>query len=201
MPMPSNAALSPHFTAGELRADLPSATAGIVANCKRTAEFLEVIREALGNVPLKVTSGYRPPDYNAAVGGVSTSSHQDGLAADFVPLGAATMFQNYQRLSSVGLPTFDQLIYYPVQGHIHIGLGAANRREVRIKLYEGAGGTPYLTAANLASLPGYVADAVTSVATNTVQSVSAAATQSPDAPKTAAAIVVVLGVALTLWLA
>lgn len=199
MPLPSNSKLSPHFLASELRADLPSATAGIIENCRRVADYLEVIREALGNVPLKVTSGYRPPEYNAAVGGAPTSSHQDGLAADFVPLGGGTMYQYYQRLSAAGLPSFDQLIYYPVQGHIHLGLGPAMRREVRIKLYEGPGGTPYLTETNLASLPGYVADAATSVVTNIAQSVAPAVAAHPSASLVPA--VVVLGVALTLWLA
>ena len=194
--------LSPHFTAGELHADDPSASAGVVANCKRVAEYLEVIRDALGAQPIRVTSGYRSPVHNAAVGGVSTSSHQDGLAADFVPLNGRTMYDNYRALQSAGLPSFDQLIYYPVQGHIHLGLGSAMRREVRIKLYEGAGGTPYLSDANLSSLPGFVADVVASVATNAAGSTAGAVSSAVGAPVSLAPVVaVVVGLALYLLIA
>ena len=201
MPLPSNAPLTAHFTAAELRADDPSASPGIVANCKRVAEFLEVIRAALGNSPIRVTSGYRSPAYNARVGGAPSSSHQTGLAADFVPLNSRTMYANYELLQSAGLPLFDQIIYYPVQGHIHIGLGAANRREIRIRTYEGPGGTPYLTASNLTLLPGYVADAVTAAVTTAAGAVTSAAVGSPSLASGGGPAVVLLLVALTLWLA
>lgn len=45
---------------------------------------LESIRAALG--PLKITSGYRCPEHNKSVGGVSASAHQSGLAADVQPI-------------------------------------------------------------------------------------------------------------------
>jgi len=167
-------ALTAHFTAGELNASDPTASPGIVANCRRMAEYLEVVRAALGNRPIRVTSGYRSPDRNASVGGTSTSSHQDGLAADIVPANGRTMYDNYRALEAADLPPFDQIIYYPVQGHIHIGLGSKMRREVRIKAYEGPGGTPLLTAANVTQLPGYVADVVTSAVTNAAGSVAVA---------------------------
>lgn len=35
------------------------------------------------NRPINITSGYRPPDYNKAVGGSSNSSHLKALAIDF----------------------------------------------------------------------------------------------------------------------
>lgn len=38
--------------------------------------------------PCKVTSGYRCPALNRAVGGEVTSQHQDGEAVDFEPLSA-----------------------------------------------------------------------------------------------------------------
>lgn len=202
MPENKNALLSPHFTAGELRADDPSANAGIVANCKRTAEFLEVVRHVLGDVPIRVTSGYRPPEYNASVGGSSTSSHQDGLAADIIPLSARTMYQNYLALEGANLPAFDQIIYYPAQGHIHIGLGPALRREVRIKAFEGPGGTPTLTAANVSQLPGYVADVIASAATQAAGQVAGAAATVVGAPVSLAPVVaVVVGLALYLLIA
>lgn len=46
--------------------------------------ILEPIREKWG--ALRVTSGYRSPEVNAAVGGSKTSQHVTGSAADFVPM-------------------------------------------------------------------------------------------------------------------
>ena len=43
---------------------------------------LEAIRSGLGNVPLTITSGYRNPRHNAAVGGATESQHIYGTAAD-----------------------------------------------------------------------------------------------------------------------
>jgi zinc D-Ala-D-Ala carboxypeptidase len=154
MSLPSNSLLSAHFTAGELRADAPGIPAGAVANLKRVADYLEVVREVLGNKPIRVTSGWRSDTYNEQVNGSPTSSHLDGLAADIVPLNSASMYDNYLALAGAGLPVFDQIIFYPVQGHIHVGLGPANRREFRIKLAEGSGGTPLVSDSNAGRLPG-----------------------------------------------
>lgn len=49
-----------------------------------TEEILDPMREAWGG-PLTVTSGYRCKALNKAVGGVSTSAHQEGWAADIRP--------------------------------------------------------------------------------------------------------------------
>lgn len=166
MSLPSNALLTAHFTAGELRADLPGVPAGVVANLRRVAEYLEIVRATLDS-PLRVTSGYRPPAYNASVGGASSSSHMDGLAADVVPVRSGlTMYQAYRALSTASLPPFDQIIFYPVQGHIHVGLGSRMRREFRISFSSDPGGTPILAGGLIAQLPGYVSDAVTAVASN-----------------------------------
>lgn len=47
----------------------------------RLIEVLDAMREALGK-PLIVTSGYRCPMHNEAVGGVPNSFHVQGVAAD-----------------------------------------------------------------------------------------------------------------------
>ena len=49
------------------------------------AQALDPLREAIGS-PVVVTSGYRCPDLNTAVGGSPTSYHLLGLAADIYPL-------------------------------------------------------------------------------------------------------------------
>lgn len=44
-------------------------------------KMLNVARKNAG-IPFKITSGYRTADHNKKVGGVSNSSHLNGLAAD-----------------------------------------------------------------------------------------------------------------------
>lgn len=53
----------------------------------RLAEFGESLREGLGNEPIHVTSGYRCPAHNAAVGGAPQSYHMKCMALDFVRRG------------------------------------------------------------------------------------------------------------------
>lgn len=52
-----------------------------LANAKELLEGLQKIRTALGK-PIKITSGYRCPQLNKLVGGVSNSSHLKAWAAD-----------------------------------------------------------------------------------------------------------------------
>lgn len=47
----------------------------------KLVEMLDLARETSG-VPFKITSGYRDPAHNAAVGGVPGSAHEKGLAVD-----------------------------------------------------------------------------------------------------------------------
>lgn len=83
--------LTPHFSLAELTRSTTAAARGIdntptpdaVSNLLYTAEMLERIRATLG-VPIVVTSGYRGPRLNAAVGGVTSSDHTTGQAADIV---------------------------------------------------------------------------------------------------------------------
>ena len=49
--------------------------------------LLENIREAAGGKAITINSGYRSPEHNAAVGGVSNSQHVKGTAADIVVEG------------------------------------------------------------------------------------------------------------------
>lgn len=167
--------LAAHFTAGELTRDgdmlgafIPDVSPLVESNLIQLAATLESVRGALG-VPLRVTSGFRPPEKNASVGGVSTSSHLDGLAADVVPVGLS-QYDAYRRLETATLPPWDQTIYYPIQGHIHIGIGSRLRREIRIALSEDQGGTPLLSESLVDRLQGYVASAISVVKYNPVRS-------------------------------
>lgn len=76
----------------------------IVDNLNRLADYLDGIRAKLGK-PILVSSGYRCPMLNKAVGGVANSQHQKGLAADLV---CADMESLEKVLRETG--GFDQLI-------------------------------------------------------------------------------------------
>ena len=56
----------------------------IVANIIKTTKGFGEIRDKW-NSPIIVTSGYRPPAVNKAIGGASRSQHLFGLALDFYP--------------------------------------------------------------------------------------------------------------------
>lgn len=106
--------LSEHFTFDELtitsHASLQESNRKsaepFTKQLKYTAGALEEIRELLG-VPLKVTSGFRMPMLNKAVGGSSTSKHTHGLCADIVPDGITVndafqkIIKNKDKLNSV----------------------------------------------------------------------------------------------------
>ena len=53
----------------------------VIHNLVRLSEFLQIIRNEL-QLPIIVNSGYRSKEVNEAVGGVSSSYHCKGLAAD-----------------------------------------------------------------------------------------------------------------------
>jgi hypothetical protein len=142
--------LAPHFTARELGADNPGIPATAEANTFKTAAWLERARALLG-VPLTVSpqGGYRPVS-----SGSDTSDHPNGLAADFSPRGMwgwPTAYNNFKAVEN-DLPPWDQLIFYPATGHVHVGLGSRMRREFRIALAEG--GYPLLTPEFTAKLQG-----------------------------------------------
>ena len=69
-------------TAKRLRID-NTPTFEVVDNLNKLADYLDVIREKVGK-PILISSGFRCPVLNKAVGGVSNSQHQKGLAADLI---------------------------------------------------------------------------------------------------------------------
>src|SRR5574343_388184 len=56
---------------------------GIFSNLVNTAENMEKVRSVLNNYPIVISSGYRSPEVNAAVGGSKNSQHMEGRAVDF----------------------------------------------------------------------------------------------------------------------
>lgn len=103
-----------------------------------TACGMEQIRSILGGKPITITSGYRNPRVNAAVGGVPHSAHALGYAADFTVKGL-TSLRVAERLMTSDL-AFDQLIHEPSRRIVHISFDPRMRREV--KTQEGGPGSP-----------------------------------------------------------
>lgn len=76
--------LSPHFRLSEFASkDGADFTPTAIENLKKQAALLEIIRSAAGDKPIRVTSGYRSPGHNHAVGGATHSQHPLGTATDF----------------------------------------------------------------------------------------------------------------------
>ena len=67
-------------------------------------EFLTKLDKAraIADVPFKITSGYRSKETNKRVGGVSTSSHLKGLAADISCKDSSTRQKIVNALIQVG---------------------------------------------------------------------------------------------------
>lgn len=81
----------------EIRAKLET----LITNC------LDPIRRIYGK-PIIVSSGYRSPELNAAVGGVANSQHTKGEAADLVPASGGSLAGIFR--AAVQFGNFDQLI-------------------------------------------------------------------------------------------
>lgn len=130
--------LSPHFTLSEFTMSQTAQRKGldntpppeVVANLREVAQHMEKVRALLGNTPLVITSGYRAPKVNAALGSRSTSAHVKGYAADFICPAFGTPFDICKAIESSALMSeVDQLIH-EYAGWVHISFDPRRRRQV-----------------------------------------------------------------------
>lgn len=91
-------------------------------------KILDPLREAWGK-PITVTSGYRCPELNKAVGGAATSQHLLGEAADITTGNPVDNRRLFQMVQSLRLP-FDQMIDESDFTWIHISYSPRNRRQI-----------------------------------------------------------------------
>lgn len=94
-------------------------------------KILDPLRDAFGK-PLFVNSGYRSNFVNEAVGGVSTSQHKLGCAADISVHSDCSLSELFELVQELHLP-FDQLIYYKKRLFIHVSWSPALRSQVIVR--------------------------------------------------------------------
>jgi len=107
--------LSAHFSEEEFRC--PCCL--LYIDNSRLIWALEKLRSECGDVPITITSGCRCEDRNTAVGGVPTSMHLIGQAADIIvsgmhPIEMADRAGRIEAFSHGGIGT------YPEKGFIHV---------------------------------------------------------------------------------
>lgn len=142
--------LSEHFTLQELTFSSTAVakkldntpSEAVLANLSKLSNgLLEVVRKAYGH-PIKITSGYRSPKVNSAVGGSKTSQHLTGEAADMKAIGTTNkeLFDVIVKLIKDRKILCGQLIWeYGTKkepGWIHLSLPRKNKPNNQI-LYLG----------------------------------------------------------------
>jgi len=108
-----------------------------LCNLQLTAMRMDEVRRLLKN-PVLISSGYRCPALNTAIGGSKTSSHVRGEAVDFTCPGFGSNVKVFGEIENAGIK-FDQLILeYPDSpngGWVHLSFGGKNRGQCLI--YDG----------------------------------------------------------------
>jgi len=146
--------LSQHFSLDEMLVSQTGARRGIpnvptpevVEELRRLCELvLQPLRTSLDR-PVIVSSGYRSPELNRAVGGAKNSCHMYGRAADIVVPGLTT-YGLCHRIASLHLP-FRQLID-EFDAWVHVSIepeGQPPRQQMLTARKAGNGRTIYLPA-------------------------------------------------------
>lgn len=141
-----------YFSIKELTKSATAARKGIkndpsIEVCKSLTALIEKVldplREAYGK-PIIVSSGYRCPKLNAAVGGSASSQHVKGEAADIRSV-ADTPEENkklFDLIVKLGLP-YDQLINEYNYDWVHVSFGPRHRRQ-KLKAVRINGKTKYM---------------------------------------------------------
>ena len=138
--------LSEHFTLSELthsqtasRLGLDNTpSASVAASLLRTAIGLERIRKLVGK-PIVVSSGYRSPLVNKAVGGAANSQHTLGQAADITCPGYGTPAALMALVVKSGID-YDQAILEFASnggGWLHVSFTSTPRKQALVIDHDG----------------------------------------------------------------
>ncbi len=129
--------LSPNFTLEEFTRSATAEARGIdntppssvMPSLIATAESMEKVRVQLGNRVILLSSGYRCPLLNKAVGSKPTSQHLLGEAVDASCPSFGTPQDVYEKIRKSSVP-YDQLILETdgMVWWVHFSFGPRNRR-------------------------------------------------------------------------
>ena len=146
--------LSEHFTLAELTQtktgidNVPNEEQ--VENLKRVCQWLEKLRKRWNDIygegddPIIINSGFRSPAVNKAVGGVSTSNHLTGCAADIRCIGMEQALRYAAILldiSDLNREDYDELLIEQKRNVIWIHFAVRpkdNRRRTNFKIKRAA---------------------------------------------------------------
>lgn len=129
--------LSPNFHLSEFTTSQTAERRGIdnspppdvLEALKHTAQMMELVRSTLGK-PILVSSGYRSPELNRAVGGSATSQHTKGQAVDFTSPGFGTPREIVEAIRKTSIP-YDQLIL-EFDRWVHISFAPSPRKQALV---------------------------------------------------------------------
>lgn len=102
----------------------------VLGNLRQTAERMEQVRRLLGDRIITISSGYRSPAVNKAVGGARTSAHLQGRAVDFCCFAFGDPQEVCEVIAGSRL-IFDQLI--EEGSWVHVSFDPRSRRQVLTK--------------------------------------------------------------------
>lgn len=134
--------LSPHFTLEELTHSDTAVSMGISnapdeqskCNLARVAQVMEQVRHILNNKSITISSGYRCPAVNSAVGGADASAHKFGLACDFTCPDFGTPEEVCHALENdIEKLGIDQLIF-EYNDWVHMGLSSGEPRYMALTI-------------------------------------------------------------------
>ena len=108
--------------------------AEVIAILRQTAARMEAVRKALGDRVISISSGYRSPQVNRAVGGARTSAHLSGQAVDFNCYGLGSP-REVCRIIAGSDVAFDQLI--EEGAWVHISFDPRLRRQILTRCVRG----------------------------------------------------------------
>ena len=94
----------------------------VLMNVQKLASQLQILRNNI-NKPITINSGYRSPEHNKAIGGVSNSQHLLGKAADIKVKGISTRILaaliedliNDGDMLQGGLGIYDTFVHYDIR--------------------------------------------------------------------------------------
>lgn len=115
--------LTNNFNLNEFNKHNFSLTETVLKNIQDLAKNLQVLRDEVKK-PIKITSGYRPAEHNAKIGGASKSRHITGQAADIkieglTPIYVASVIEKLisaGKMKQGGLGIYKSWIHYDTRG-------------------------------------------------------------------------------------